>query len=104
MRDEMKLRVSTRGSTMVHRMNSSSVLVSYFMRLAALWCLLAAIGESTYGQFMLMKTETFDADPGWDQRNNRATDPGPRQIVQNFGYAASSSNAGGAAGEIGGFI
>src|SRR5207253_3384259 len=53
---------------------------------------------------LLLKTETFDADPGWDARNNRATDPGPRQIVQNFGYSASSSNAGGAAGEIGGFI
>ena len=89
---------------MVHRMSSSLVFASYFMRLAVLWCLLAVIGEPACGQFMLMQTETFDADPVWDQRNNRATDPGPRQIVQNFGYAASSSNAGGAAGEIGGFI
>ncbi|PYJ59202.1 MAG: hypothetical protein DME24_13575, partial [Verrucomicrobia bacterium] len=53
---------------------------------------------------MLLKTETFDADPGWDGRNNRATDPAPRQIVQNFGFNSSSTNAGGSAGEIGGFI
>jgi hypothetical protein len=52
----------------------------------------------------LLKTETFDADPGWDGRNNRASDPGPRQIVQNFGFDGSSSNAGGLVGEIGGFI
>ncbi len=52
---------------------------------------------------MVLKTETFDADPGWDGRYNRATDPEPRQIVQNFGYS-STSNAGGPAGEIGGFI
>src|SRR6185503_20250013 len=44
------------------------------------------------------------SDPGWDGRNNRATDPAPKQIVQNFGFSGSSTNAGGAAGEIGGFI
>src|SRR5438093_13691001 len=59
---------------------------------------------STHGQALLLKTETFDVDPGWDGTNNRATDPGPRQIVQNFGFSGSSTNAGGAAGEIGGFI
>jgi hypothetical protein len=53
---------------------------------------------------MELKTETFDADPGWEGRNNRATDPGPRQIVQNFGFDAAGTNAGGSAGEIGGFI
>jgi hypothetical protein len=61
------------------------------------------VAEPTYGQQLLLKTETFDANPGWDGRNNRATDPGPRQIVQNFGFS-SSANAGGPAGEIGGFI
>src|SRR5881392_1416663 len=70
----------------------------------ALACLISALAESTHGQSLLLKTETFDADPGWDARNNRATDPSPRQIVQNFGYSASSSNAAGSAGEIGGFI
>jgi hypothetical protein len=38
---------------------------------------------------MSMKTETFDANPNWDGRNNRATDPSPRQIVQNFGFSAT---------------
>src|SRR6185436_7017665 len=77
--------------------------VSVSIRLA-LSCMISALAESTHGQPLLLKTETFDADPGWDGRNNRATDPAPRQIVQNFGFNSSSSNAGGAAGEIGGFI
>src|SRR2546421_11755187 len=82
---------------------SDFLSVSVSVRLA-LACMILAFADSTHGQQLLLKTETFDADPGWDGRNNRATDPGPRQIVQNFGFSASSSNAGGAAGEIGGFI
>src|ERR1044071_8376573 len=77
--------------------------LSVLIRLA-LACMISALAESTHGQPLLLKTETFDADPGWDARNNRATDPGPRQIVQNFGFSDSSTNAGGAAGEIGGYI
>ncbi|HEX5177324.1 MAG TPA: hypothetical protein VFV83_09860 [Chthoniobacteraceae bacterium] len=64
-----------------------------------------ALAASTHGsQPWVLKHEAFDADPGWEGRNNRATDPGPRTIVQNFGFSASTNNAGGAAGEIGGFI
>jgi len=70
----------------------------------ALFCLIAIFAASIQGQSLLLKTETFDGDPGWDGRNNRATDPSPRQIVQNFGFSSSSTNAGGAVGEIGGFI
>src|ERR1044071_5455804 len=77
--------------------------LSVLIRLA-LACMISALAESTHGQPLLLKTETFDANPGWDGRNNRATDPAPRQIVQNFGFSSSSANAGGAAGEIGGFI
>jgi len=69
----------------------------------ALACLIWATTVSTHGQALALKAETFDADPGWDGRNNRATDPSPRQIVQNFGFS-STTNAGGPAGEIGGFI
>jgi hypothetical protein len=76
--------------------------VSVSVRLA-LACMIWTFAESTHGQSLVLKTETFDADPGWESRNNRATDPGPRQIVQNFGFS-STSNAGGPAGEIGGFI
>src|SRR5437764_4416458 len=81
---------------------SKSNFLSLSVRLA-LACLISALAESTHGQSLLLKTETFDVDPGWDGRNNRATDPSPRQIVQNFGFS-SSTNAGGPAGEIGGFI
>ena len=70
----------------------------------ALVCMISAFAESTHGQPLLLKTETFDTDPGWDGRNNRATDPAARQIVQNFGFSSSTTNAGGPAGEIGGFI
>ena len=70
----------------------------------ALACLISILAASTHGQPLLLKTETFYTDPGWDGRNNRATDPAPRQIVQNFGFNSSSTNAGGSAGEIGGFI
>jgi len=66
--------------------------------------MISTLAESTHGQPLLLKTETFDTDPGWDGRNNRATDPAPRQIVQNFGFSSSSANAGGPAGEIGGLI
>jgi len=70
----------------------------------ALACVILALVASTHGQPLLLKTETFDTDPGWEGRNNRATDPGPRQIVQNFGFSSGSASAGGPAGEIGGFI
>src|SRR5262245_39089926 len=77
--------------------------VSASVRLA-LAVMISALAESTNGQPLLLRAETFDADPGWDGRNNRATDPAPKQIVQNFGFSSSSTNAGGPAGEIGGFI
>src|SRR3989442_7013121 len=82
---------------------SKSDFLSVSVRLA-LACMIWSLAESTHGQPLLLRTETFDADPGWDGRNNRATDPAPRQIVQNFGFSSSGTNAGGPAGEIGGFI
>ena len=72
--------------------------------LAATLSLIAGFAASTHGQQLLIKTETFDVDPGWNGRNNRASQPEPRQIVENFGFSASTSNAGGPAGEIGGLI
>ena len=82
---------------------SNFLSLSVSVRLA-LWGIISALADSTHGQQLLLKTETFDADPGWDGGNNRATDPAPRQIIQNFGFSGSSTNVGGAAGEIGGFI
>lgn len=49
------------------------------------------------------RTETFDKDPGWDGRNNRATVPEKWTIRQDFGYSRTA-NAGGKLGEIGGLI
>src|SRR5213594_2293059 len=85
----------------MNRGASKSDFLSVWLALA---CMILTVAESTHGQPLLLKTETFDTDPGWDGRNNRATDPAPRQIVQNFGFSSSSTNAGGPAGEIGGFI
>jgi hypothetical protein len=71
---------------------------------AVIAALVVVAAQPAYAEVMLLKTETFSVDPDWDGRNNRAQDPGPRQIVQNFGYEARSDNAGGPPGEIGGFI
>src|SRR5881409_283492 len=93
-----------KGQSMNRGASKSNFLsLSVSVRLA-LWGIISALADSTHGQQLLLKTETFDSDPGWDGRNNRATDPAPRQIVQNFGFNISSTNAGGPAGEIGGFI
>ncbi|MEW6157091.1 MAG: hypothetical protein AB1813_06635 [Verrucomicrobiota bacterium] len=70
----------------------------------AVACLSSMAAESIHAQPLLLKTETFDTDPGWEGRNNRATDPSPRRIVQNFGFSSFTSNAGGTPGEIGGSI
>ena len=53
----------------------------------------------------VLKTESFDRDPGWDHANNRPADrkEEPVPIRQDFGYSRST-HAGGKAGEVGGFI
>ena len=61
-----------------------------------------AIGDHAVAQ-MITRTENFNVDPAWDGRNNRATDPPPQQVTQNFGYKLTS-NAGGVIGEVGGQI
>jgi hypothetical protein len=94
---EKRPRMSCAASTINFLAGSLSVQL-------ALSCIILAVAESTHGQPLLLKSETFDTDPGWDGRNNRATDPASRRIVQNFGFNSSSSNAGGSTGEIGGFI
>jgi hypothetical protein len=55
---------------------------------------LAAAGE---------RTERFDKDPGWEGRNNRATEPAPRTIRQDFGHSPTA-HAGGRPGVVGGVI
>jgi hypothetical protein len=46
--------------------------------------------------------ESFDKDPGWDGHHNRSVRP--QTIDQDFGWSGATTNAGGAAGELGGFI
>lgn len=55
---------------------------------------------------MLLKTEAFDRDPGWEGVNNRsARQHEPIQIRQDFGFSEKTTKSGGAApGELGGFI
>jgi hypothetical protein len=81
----------------------------YFFQLLADCSVFALVvfmfgGEPSLGGPMLLKTESFDTDPNWDGRNNRANDPSPRQMVQNFGFSSATSNAGDSPGEVGGFI
>ena len=78
---------------------ASNVRLSHLFTFIATLTLLAAPSSA---QQMVMKTEHFNTDPGWDGHNNRTNLP-PVQILQSFGYT-TSSNAGGPAGEVGGLI
>jgi hypothetical protein len=49
------------------------------------------------------RVEHFDREPNWEGHNNRAENPKPRAVRQDFGYS-HTSYAGGQAGEIGGLI
>src|SRR5437016_1713511 len=49
------------------------------------------------------RTERFDKDPGWEGHNNRAAQPRPRAVRQDFGYSRTA-HTGGKPGEVGGFI
>lgn len=48
--------------------------------------------------------ETFDRDPAWDGRNNRAIVPETKRVRQNFGYSKTHHAGGEKAGEIGGLF
>lgn len=48
------------------------------------------------------RQESFDRDPGWDAHNNRSSRS--QLIRQDFGWSPGTTNAGGGAGEIGGWI
>src|SRR5262245_7776180 len=41
------------------------------------------------------RTQSFDADPGWDGHNNRAQTPEPRLVRQDFGYDPAGKKVGG---------
>jgi hypothetical protein len=67
-------------------------------------CLLASIlGCIAAGPGPTQRTERFDSDPHWEAVNNRPSPAIARTVRQDFGYSLSH-NAGGAAGEAGGFV
>ena len=52
-----------------------------------------------------VRVENFDREPpNWEGVNNRNKHFEPKTVTQNFGYSATTSHAGGQAGEIGGRI
>src|ERR1041385_1197213 len=51
----------------------------------------------------ILKSETFDRDPGWEGHNNRMTPKKASVVKQDFGYSTTHF-AGKAAGEMGGAI
>ncbi len=65
--------------------------------------LILSVGALRADEAVNTRTETFDRDPDWDGRNNRATTPEPMKIVHDFGYSPTG-HAGGKAGEVGGFF
>jgi hypothetical protein len=52
----------------------------------------------------VMKSESFDRDPGWEAHNNRIVPLDVPTIVQDFGYSPATNVAGKAAGEMGGRV
>jgi hypothetical protein len=68
----------------------------------ALFALLA-VAQCLAGPSPSLRRAAFDSDPGWDGRNNRSRALGLREIRQDFGYSPTA-HAGGAPGEIGGYI
>jgi hypothetical protein len=67
-------------------------------------CLLAAMLSTSSLLAAAERTQSFDADPGWDALNNRSTAQPEREITQRFGFSDTHHAGGAAAGELGGLI
>jgi hypothetical protein len=64
-----------------------------------------AIGIFITDSHAALRTESFDQEPPhWEGINHRGQSFEPKTVSQNFGYSPTSSQAGGAAGEVGGRI
>src|SRR5215212_9051228 len=50
------------------------------------------------------RTQSFDADPGWDGYRNRLEPPRPHVVRQQFGYRTTHKAGGAAPGEVGGRV
>src|SRR5436190_20203826 len=63
----------------------------------------AAMAASRHAPKRVLKSESFDRDPGWDARGNRVVPKSYPTVVQDFGYSTTQF-AGRAAGEMGGRV
>src|SRR2546428_10161443 len=66
----------------------------------ATWISTARAAEPSEG---VIKSQSFDTDPGWEGFKNRMKPDKPVVIKQDFGYS-KTNHAGGKVGEIGGTI
>ena len=69
-------------------------------RLVVIGCFVACACGSAAAE---ERHERFDRDPQWEGRNDRALEPEPRSVRQDFGYSRTA-HAGGRTGEIGGLV
>src|SRR6267154_4999181 len=63
----------------------------------------AGIGAAEDQPKTVLKTESFEKDPGWEGHNNRVVPERLPTVVQDFGYSKTNF-AGKAAGELGGRV
>jgi hypothetical protein len=66
-------------------------------------CALAFAAVGLTGNPATERVEHFDKDPGWESHNNRMPATAARTVRQDFGYSRTH-HAGGALGEMGGWI
>jgi hypothetical protein len=71
--------------------------------LIALMAAVTAVAHSEQRPGPVMKTESFDRDPGWEAHNNRIVPDKYPTIVQDFGYSKTNL-AGKSPGEMGGQV
>jgi len=69
------------------------------------WLVAVLVCATSLSSGAAMREEHFDREPpNWEGVNNRNKFFEPRTVEQNFGYSATTSHAGGQAGEIGGRV
>lgn len=71
------------------------------MLFALVLCGLVAAGRNT--QSTALRSQQFDADPGWESHNNRIVPKDRPTVVQDFGFSHTNF-AGQAEGELGGHV
>ena len=70
--------------------------------LAVIFAVLSLLAAVPATAQVFQKQENFDSDPMWDGYDNSLFDG--TDVIQDFGYSSDTNFAGGAPGEVGGFI